>query len=258
MKFFKSILAYSINLFSFLSNRVDVKALELKEKTEQEINIPVLRAEYENTVNDKLDIQYNAVVKLTADIKLLNSQYEKDKTRLQLTANEIIKLEEEQKTVNIENETPIEKMNREYGLMNMSLEASTLLGDIQFNQKFIGQQQQTLEAMVKNYHENRLNAKRVISELQSLEQRNTLIETKQSIEQIELGISNYKIADIVKIVDGKEAVFEAQQFADSVLLREGGKTVTDLQIEKTANLQLEHDLNNYLKDVKEGKQVLLN
>ena len=53
-------------------------------------------------------------------------------------------------------------------------------------------------------------------------------------------------------------MFEAQQFADSVLLREGGKTVTDLQIEKTANLQLEHDLNNYLKDVKEGKQVLLN
>ena len=171
--------------------------------------------------------------------------------------DKIIKLEEEQKTVNIENETPIEKMNREYGLMNMRLEASTLLGDIQFNQKFIGQQQQTLEAMVKNYHENRLNAKRVISELQSLEQRNTLIETKQSIEQIELGISNYKIADIVKIVDGKEAVFEAQQFADSVLLREGGKTVTDIQIEKTANLQLEHDLNNYLKDVKEGKQVLL-
>lgn len=258
MKFFKSILAYSINLFSFLSNRVDVKALELKEKTEQEINIPVLRAEYEATVNDKLNIQYEAVVNLTTNIKLLKNKFDQDQNRLKLTAKEIIKLEDDQKTVNIENETAIEKMNREYGLMNMRLEASTLLGDIQFNQKFIGQQQQTLEAMVKNYHENRFNAKRVISELQSLEQRNTLIETKQAVEQIELGISNYKIADIVKIVDGKEAVFEAQQFADSVLLREGGKTVTDLQIEKTANLQLEADLNNYLKDVKEGKQILIN
>lgn len=256
--FFSKTISYTANLFSFLSQKVDNKALALKEKSEDMINIPQLRAEYEVKINDQLDIQYEAFKKLTTEIELGQKKLTSDKLRFEKTAREIVRAEDEAATVNTAEMTNIERMQHEFGLKNMRLEAATLMRNVQFNEKFLGEQQQTLEAMAKNYHENKFKAKQVISELTSLEHRNALLETKQSIEHIELGLSNYKVSDILLIVEGKEAAADAAKFADAVLLREGGKTVTDLRIEASETLALEDDLNKVLNQVRSGEQILLN
>lgn len=257
MKFFKSILAYSINLFGFLSNRVDVKALELKEKTDNEINVPVLRAQFEQKANDTLDQVYEQVTKLLTEIKLTKTQIDTDQIKLQKTAIEINRLEDELKTVNIESLSNLEKMNHEFALKNMRLEAKTLLNDIQFNQNNLVQTEKAVEQMTLHYHENRYKARTILSQLQNLENRLHIVESKQSIEKIDLGVNNYTLIDIVKIVDGKEAAFEARNYADTILLREGSKSVTDLRIEQAENQAVENDLNEYLLKVREDKDVKL-
>lgn len=256
MKFFKSILAYMMNLSTFLSNRVDTKALELKEKIDSEINIPQLREEFKNKVNEQLDDQYKAVTNLTVDINKHKKEMESDENRLRLVADTILKYENNDKSVNVEMDD-LERISHEFKLQNMRLEAKTLLGNINFTRKFVGTQQQTLKEMVVNYHKNKLSGNKVMLELKTLEQRNMLIESRQSFELIELGVGDYKISDIIDIVNGKEALFEAQQFADQVLLPEGKKTALDYELETTEDLQLEDELNSYLSSVKNGEKVLL-
>lgn len=257
MNFLKSILAYMMNLSTFLSNRVDTKALELKEKIDNEINIPQLREEFKNKVNEQLDEQFEAVTKLTADINLQKKTMETEENRLRLVADTILKYENEDKSVNVEMDE-LEKISHDFKLQSMRLEAKSLLGNINFTRKFVGNQQQTLKEMVVNYHKNKLSGNKVLLELKTLEQRNMLIESRQSFELIELGVGDYKISDIIAIVDGKEALFEAQKFADQVLLPEGKKTALDYDIEATEDLQLEDELNSYLTSVKNGEVVRLN
>lgn len=256
-KFLKSVLSYSMSFFGFWSRKIDVKTLELKDKIDNDINIAILRKDYEQQVNIALDDQYNKFTKITSECNLLSKKIDSDKDRLETIATEIIRSEDEANTVNIDQMDTMEKMTYEYSLKNMKLEAKTLLADIQFNERFLGDQKQTMELMAKQYHENRYRAKQVLRELQSLEHRNALVESRSSIEQLELGVSNYKISDIIKIVEGKESAIEAKNFADSVLLREGKNSVVDERIEHSNNLKLEADLNNYLSEVK-SKTLQLN
>ena len=255
-KFLRSVLSYSINMFSFWSTKVDVKALELKEKSEQEINIPLLRSEFEEKANDQLDKQYQAIVDITKSIKLTSNQINTDRDKLQLTAKLINKTNDQLLTINEDDEVDkVTKINKQFSLQHLRLEAKGLLSDVKFNEKFVGEQNQVLEKMVINYQEKRLTAKTVLNELKRLESRNNLAISQYSIETIELGLSNYTLNDIVRIVEGKEADIEARQFADAITMREGGKTMTDIQVNELNNENLEEDLDQFLLDVKQGVSI---
>lgn len=255
-KFLRSVLSYSINMFSFWSTKVDGKALELKEKSEQEINIPLLRSEFEEKANDQLDKQYQAIVDITKSIKLTSNQINTDRDKLQLTAKLINKTNDQLLTINEDGEVDkVTKINKQFSLQHLRLEAKGLLSDVKFNEKFVGEQNQVLEKMVINYQEKRLTAKTVLNELKRLESRNNLAISQYSIETIELGLSNYTLNDIVRIVEGKEADIEARQFADAITMREGGKTMTDIQVNELNNENLEDDLDQFLLDVKQGVNI---
>lgn len=255
-KFFRSVLSYSINMFSFWSTKVDGKTLELKEKSEQEINIPLLRSEFEEKANDQLDKQYQAIVDITKSIKLTSNQINTDRDKLQLTAKLINKTNDQLLTINEDEEVDkVTKINKQFSLQHLRLEAKGLLSDVKFNEKFVGEQNQVLEKMVINYQEKRLTAKTVLNELKRLESRNNLAISQYSIETIELGLSNYTLNDIVRIVEGKEADIEARQFADAITMREGGKTMTDIQVNELNNENLEDDLDQFLLDVKQGVNI---
>jgi hypothetical protein len=187
------------------------------------------------------------------------TQIEKDESRLYQTSQQIIKLQDKISVVN-EKIDEAEQINLEFSLKNLRLDATILLADIQFNKKFIDQQKSTYIDMMKDYHNNRYHGKQLLAEMKQLSHRNTMIDTKQSITKIELGVGDtkYTLSDIARIVEGKEAAFEAERFTDRVLLREGAKTEAQMLIETSEQEQLQTDLDKYINDVQNGKIKKLN
>lgn len=253
-KFLTSSFSIVAHVFNLLTNRVDSKALELREKAENDVNIKALRLEYTTVSNEKLANHADAITSIRADMIKNEKQILSDEAELQKTAVQINFAEDKIKTVNMDDMEYSERIGLEFQLKSMKLEAKTLMNEISFNRNYVHEQMNTVNEMVLDYHQNKYRAKEVISKMKSLENRDILLKTKQAVEQIELGTANLKIADIQRIVEGKEAIFEAKKFSDTVLLR-GDKSSADKFIEMNNDIQADEDLENILQGVRSGKSV---
>ena len=95
-------------------------------------------------------------------------------------------------------------------------------------------------AIAKSVRENDLKARGIVAELEDLASRKDLIDSWQSIEGIKL-IGDYSLQDVIRIVEGKESLFEAKQENDKILNRgdaniidkysQGGDAELDTEIE---------------------------
>lgn len=251
--FLKSVLSYSVNLLSFWSTKVDSKTLEIQERAKEEIDIKLLRVEFKNKSNIQLQKVYDQYVMVLKDVKLKTNAIESDSKKLQGLGLAINRIEKESvvQTGDDWADRQAEKSHK-WKIQNLRLEAKSLLSEISYNKQHITNQQGIAEQLYDQYQKNKYRTNEALNQLKTLEYRNTLAESRQSIEEIQLGDSNFTLLEIVQIVEEKEATIEAKSLADQVLLT-GGRTVYDDVLEEHNSMIMDDELTKYLIGLENGE-----
>lgn len=256
--FFQKLLAMSVSWFGLMSNRIDAKTLQLQERAKDEINIPVLRKEFEIKSNKTLQNIKEQYKNVLVDVNLKTKAVESNTIKLDGIADAILRLEETAVVLTGDdfNDRQLIKAH-DWKIKNLRLEARSLMSEINYDKQHIKNQESIVEQLYDQYNTNRYRAREAINQMKSLEYRNTLAESRQVIEQITLGESELKILDIVQIVEGKEANVAATALTNQVLIGSGDRTLYDDVQEQATNTALDNELNQFLltrKNKNEGIQ----
>lgn len=237
MKFLASVVAWFKALFSVFGDGVDKSTDELTKYREDKIDIDRMLRDFRKQSETQL-AQQNAILDERTKAhkqneKKLAAEKSVFENSIQSLYNVEVKLKDESlpqdKREEMENDIPYIRQ-----------ESRIASRRVKMYQEAVSRGKVVVEELRKSVRENDLKARGIVAELEDLASRKDLIDSWQSIEGIKL-IGDYSLQDIIRIVEGKESLFEAKQENDKILNRgdaniidkysQGGDAELDTEIE---------------------------